>query len=255
MATVTAPKNQRQAHETQQQTQLGNDNFHFELQEYMLEPWGHDITDSDDSLLRIIGGNVQGFQLTESGGKLQDLSQAMIDTRAEIACWCETNIDTNKYQVRERIDKTIHRFFPHVTVTSTSAFILEKTWKPGGTSITTRGRALGRVNTRISDELGRWSTQVYQGKLKDLAVVSAYQPCIPRNESGYFTVHNQQKQQLRHMGRSDTDPRRNFIQDLNEHLHNLLRTSSIILVGDFNDDLSTASGIINLAKAVDESEK
>ena len=194
---------------------------------------------------------MQGFQLTEIGGKLQDLSQAMIDTKAEIACWCETNIDTNKYQVCERIDKTIRRFFPHVTVTSTSAFISEKTWKPGGTSITTRGRALGRVKTRILDELGRWSTQVYQGRLKDLAVVSAYQPCIPRNEEGYFTVHNQQKQQLRYMGRSNTDPRRNFIQDLNEHLFTLKKTSSVILIGDFNDDLLTASGMIQVVEQHD----
>ena len=106
------------------------------------------------TLLRIIGGNVQGLQLDESGGKLQDLSQALIDTHAEIACWCETNVDTNKYHVSERSNDTITRFFPHITVTSTSSFISDNIWKPGGTAITTRGRALGRVKSRFSDELG-----------------------------------------------------------------------------------------------------
>ena len=212
----------------------------------MQEAWGHDIDEYNSASLRIIGGNIQGIQLTESGGKLQDLSQAMIDTQAEIACWCETNADTNKYHIIERMNDTVARFFPHSTVTATSSFISEKIWKPGGTVITSRGRVLGRVKARHSDDLGRWATQIFQGRGRDIAIISTYQPCVPRTEGGHFTVHNQQRQQLRYMGRTNTDPRTNYIDDLTAYVAELQKTSSVIIMGDFNDDLSNASGMVRI---------
>ena len=170
-------KTQRQGHHQHSITESKIENVDSNeqvLQADLQNAWGHNINEYNDALLRIIGGNIQGMQLTESGGKVQDLSQAIIDTKAEIACWCEINVDTNKYRVTELINNTITRFFNHATVTSTSSFISEKTWKPGGTAITTRGRALGRIKSNYSDELGRWAAQVYQGRSRDVAVISTY---------------------------------------------------------------------------------
>ena len=50
------------------------------------------------------------------------------------------------------------------------------------------------------------------------------------------------------MGRSDTDPRKNFVKDLNDCITGLKKTAGIILIGDFNDDLTTASGMMQVVE-------
>ena len=48
------------------------------------------------------------------------------------------------------------------------------------------------------------------------------------------------------MGRLNIDPRANYIEDLTAYIAELQKTLSVILMGDFNDDLCNASGIARI---------
>eukprot|EP00980_Cylindrotheca_fusiformis_P027514 scaffold20799_cov73-Cylindrotheca_fusiformis.AAC.3 len=96
-----------------------------------------------------------------------------------------------------------------------------------------------------SHHMGRWSFVKYAGKAgKVITVVTAYQVCVrPTNEVGNMAFH----QQVQHIATeaqqsgitiSAPQPRLRFRTDLLKFLHELKRSGeSIILMGDFNEDI------------------
>jgi hypothetical protein len=153
----------------------------------------------------------------------------------------EPNIDDTWWETNDIIHRTVKRTFPHVCVdTATSPTRTESRYKPGGTMSMAMGNIVGRIIDRGGDYLGRWSFIRYAGVgNRTVLVASAYQVCArPTNVHGTTAFHQQQAI-FQHERRANINPRKNFRRDLTTALRLWkARGDSIILMGDFNEDLN-----------------
>ena len=109
------------------------------------------------------------------------------------------------------------------------------------------GKHAGRVTENGSDPLGRHSCLSPQGEHhRKVSTLSVCQSCI-NHSSGPTTFHTQQEIML--ADREDTNPRRNFLKDIKEFLHQKLTADTIpIILGDFNEEYSNGSSSMTLSE-------
>ena len=193
-----------------------------------------------DGTSRFLFGNKNGLQLLDGGVKFSQFCEEAKRVHADHIGLAEPNIDDTWWETNDIIHRTAKRTFHHVCVdTATSPIQTESRYKPGGTMSMALGNIVGRIIERGGDYLGRWSFIRYAGiGHRTVLVVSAYQVCVrPTNVHGTTAFHQQQAifQKER---RANINPRKNFRRDLTSALHVWhARGDSIILLGDFNEDL------------------
>jgi hypothetical protein len=196
---------------------------------------------SDVDTSRFIFGNKNGLQLSDGGDKFSLLCEEAKRVHVDHLGLAEPNIDDTWWETNDVIHRTVKRTFHHVCVdTATSSIRTESCYKPGGTMSMAMGNIVGRILERGGDFLGRWSFIRYGGTgTRTVMVVSAYQVCVrPTNLHGTTAFHQQQAV-FQHERRANTDPRTNFRKDLLTALRLwIARGDSIILMGDFNEDLT-----------------
>jgi hypothetical protein len=190
---------------------------------------------------RFLFGNKNGLQLSDGGEKFSLFCEEVQRIHGDHVGIAEPNIDDTYWETNDIIHRTAKRTFAHVCVdTATSPISTGSKYKPGGTMSMALGNLVGRIIDRGGDSLGRWSFIRYTGiGHRTVMVVSAYQVCVrPTNTHGTTAFHQQQAIFQRER-RSDINPRSNFKKDLMTALQIWkARGDSIVLMGDFNEDLT-----------------
>jgi hypothetical protein len=132
--------------------------------------------------------NINGINLQKQAIQFRDLCTEIKHADIHLLAVAEHNLDTNKFAVRQLLQQTAHKAFPHhVIQTSTSTIPADKFYKPGGTMLLAQGDIVGRIKERGSDSMGRWSWLKLIGRNKRLiTVISAYQVCTrPTNKRAF----------------------------------------------------------------------
>ena len=193
--------------------------------------------------VRIYFQNVNGIS---SGGNLlkaEEIISAWKAIDVDILGWAETNINfdhptdpasTLKSKLRKQ-----HTIY--AVETSSSGITSKNIHQPGGVATILTGNLTGRIKKRYKDEMGRWSGYTICGKEKKLTILTAYQVCKAVNP-GTNTAAEQQRTKLRLRENSKTrkkselDPRRAFIKDLDEMLKKIKdENHEIIIMMDANE--------------------
>ena len=172
----------------------------------------------------------------------------------DIACFSEVNLDTSKFAVVQQLYETLRKEFPHNATlqVDSSSDVAPNFYKPGGTAVVSIGAIVGRLepSSKKGDSMGRWSRMSYRRKgLAPLTVISVYQVCSrPTNPLGHAAWH-QQTRGLSDADRSDTSPRKAFIDDLIKEVRSLQALHhDVIVAGDFNETLDDPnSGVLRFA--------
>lgn len=137
---------------------------------------------------------------------------------------------------------------------ATSSLPTKRSYKPGGTAIMACNSFTNHIKSHTRDRMGRWtSIGISLSPSKVIRIISAYQVCNT-TRAGTTTAAAQQQAQLileQHQSNSIhcKPPRQAFIDDLQSFIRQLQSAQEeIILVGDFNDDItSPTSGMATIA--------
>jgi hypothetical protein len=145
------------------------------------------------------------------------------------------------------------RNFHHYSLaTSSSSIQASSSFKPGGTLNLVHDDLVGRISSKGSDHLGRWSYHKKFGKSSQIiTIITAYQVCkrssrtVTPDEG--MTAYVQQERLLREEGHANINPRKHFCKDLISFIKQLrANNESVILCGDFNEILNMQSPLIQL---------
>jgi hypothetical protein len=210
---------------------------------------GDVLAEKTDTTTRCYSQNQNGVNLKDKGHQFKEICEDTLLIQADIRSMIEHNLDTTNMHVRQTCLDIAKQTFSHFALEMTSSTIpFLTTYKPGGTMVLTHDNITGRITHKHSDPLGRWTHLQFAGKNgRVLNHITAYQVCPrPTNKKGTTAFH-QQESLLRLQGNSDTNPRRNFRNDLIKFLKPMkTRDEHIILCGDFNEPLDAGSS--NMAK-------
>ena len=196
---------------------------------------------------RLFVQNLNGLSWNKDGGKWPYVCETIDSTQADIACFSEINTDTTRYDVRKKMEDICRQQFDqHRLVLSSSTSKSTTTYKPGGTAIVARDAITTRIKSHTRDRMGRWTSISFTtSSTKKLRVISAYQVCH-QIRTGTNTAAAQQTAQLileqaiNNTIRRQT-PRQAFKHDLTTFIQQVQADNEdIILVGDFNDDITDA---------------
>jgi exonuclease III len=204
---------------------------------------------------RIYFQNLNGLRWDKDGGKWPYICDAMAGINVDIACFAETNTDTNNYNVRQKMEQIAQKQFHHSRlILSTTKTPTTTLYKPGGTAIMACNSITSTIKSHNRDRMGRWTSirlDTHSGK--HLRIISAYQVC-PVIRTGSNSAASQQKAQLIVEDANQPflkrrSPREAFTQDLQAFINQCQKNGDdILLVGDFNEDMdSEKSGIANIA--------
>jgi endonuclease/exonuclease/phosphatase family metal-dependent hydrolase len=205
---------------------------------------------------RIYFQNLNGLGWTKDGGKWPYICDTLAGIQVDVACFSEINTDTNRYEIRRKMETVSRRQFDHSQiVSSTSKFPTTTSYKPGGTAIMTCGTITSTVQSHSRDRMGRWtSIRLTTSPTQHIRIISAYQVC-PEIRTGSNSAASQQQAQLISEEACSSNrrrsPREAFKQDLQSFIQQCQSNGDdIILVGDFNEEMtSEQSGMYNLAAA------
>ena len=205
----------------------------------------------EPGMIRISGFNPNGIKQQQ----LETQIQHCIDSSIDVQCFSEINLDVYKTKVRTELVKTIKKMDKQArSVWGTSQFVSNSEYKPGGTSIVTLGKTAGRVKDWGSGPLGRWTYQLLRGKGDtNILIVSIYQCCNNRRKNQKKTAYHQQQVMLSELDREDTDPRRNFYNDIVDEINRIKNNSGgktiPLIIGDWNEP---CTGTTNAQKICNE---
>jgi hypothetical protein len=194
--------------------------------------------------------NLNGINLSKNGVQFKDICAEIQQANINIFAAAEHNLDTNKFDVRQILQRTAQQALPHHFLqTATSSIPADKFYKPGGTLILAQGDIVGRIKDRGSDPMGRWSWLKFIGREKRIiTMISAYQVCSKPTYATGTTAYHQQESLLRQKGISKPNPRKYFHRDLTEFIRiSKTRNKLIILVGDFNEPITERSSMARIA--------
>jgi len=211
-----------------------------------------------DNTTRAYQNNPNGFQLVNPhGGTFYLANQAFKTMEVDVAGFSETNVDTTKPTVQQKL----HSAVKHTTdryrlqcASSKATAMLE--YKPGGTATIVRNNAVGRVIAKDSDSIGRWSYVTLGGKDgKKVTFVSAYQPCKgkPKKDGSMTVITQQYAQFLEEKRHNPENVRRHFIRDFKRFVKNCKsRGEELVIQGDFNENIGINSdGLAQLCRQQD----
>ena len=204
---------------------------------------------------RIYFQNLNGIQWDKEGGKWPYVCEVIAGINVDIACFAEINTDTNNYNVRRKMEMIATRQFQQCQlILSTSKYTTSSPYKPGGTAIMANQATTALVRSYSRDRMGRWaSIRLQTAESRYLRIISAYQAC-ENIRPGSNSVAAQQRAQLLEEDSTQSEmrrrtPREAFVDDLQSFIHqSQINGDDIILVGDFNEDITNeGSGIARLA--------
>jgi hypothetical protein len=161
----------------------------------------------------------------------------MENIRADIFGFAETKLATDQPYVTNLLQRNKRKIWDHARfTTSTSTAVLNGFHKPGGTLTGAVNSLGGRIRRPISDPYGRWSGIDLMGRnTKWLVILTIYQVLQKTGSAGSTTAYTQQRTMFRLEGRTNPNPRKILIDDLQklvkEHRSN---GHDMILMGDFN---------------------
>ena len=227
------------------------------LEEYQPSEFIGDPLDETNgaNVTRIYIQNVNGLSWDKDGGKWPYIIDAMNAIQADISCFSELNVDTNKYQIRKTMEAICQKQFSQNTlILASSKHNSPTTYKPGGTAILARNQITAKLKSHTRDRMGRWaSMSLTTDTTRRIRIISAYQVCN-HTSPGSTTIASQQAAQIIEELASTNStqrqtPRQAFIHDLQRFITQIQsKHEEIILAGDFNDDISLpASGMDQLA--------
>ena len=207
-----------------------------------------------ENITRLYFHNLNGLRWDSHGGTWPMVCQTMAGIQADIACFSEINQDTQNYAIREKMNETAKHQFDHVRlVTASSNRKVKRAYKPGGTAMLTMMETVAISKEQTKDRLGRWvSTRYSCGDNKNMTIIGVYQVC-QNQRTGNLTAATQQINQMleenAHLGiQEQTSPRDAFIRDLTAFIQQRqLCGDTIILGGDFNEEMSENSGVYAMA--------
>jgi hypothetical protein len=235
-------------HSTTQDTNSYNN------QQHLTNDFAGDLLNSrDNETTRLVFGNVNGLQLNDGGHRWDTICKDFQAMEADLVGLAETNIDDTKFEVNQILHTVLRTNFQHYSVaTSSSSIPSASLFKPGGTLNLVHDDLVGRISSKGSDHLGRWSYHKLLGHSgKIINIVTAYQVCkrttnaVTPDEG--MTAYVQQERMLREAGNTNINPRKHFCKDLIVFLKQLRANGeSILLCGDFNDILDMKSPLIQL---------
>ena len=163
-----------------------------------------------------------------------------IKNQVDVQCLVENNLNTHDFFTRRQLHRQLQQLeLQSASVWASSKIESKSSFQPGGTSVITFGKTVGRLKDKGADKLGRWSYIKLDGKAdKEVMIVSLYQSCETTTD-GKNTFHLQQKVSLSLLNRTDINPRRNLLTDLKSFLtqskHNNPNLTLIIL-GNWNEE-------------------
>lgn len=210
-----------------------------------------------ETITRIYVQNLNGLTWNKDGGRWPYICETMEAIQADIACFSELNTDTNRYEIRTKMEELCrHQFDQHHLVLASSANKTASHYKPGGTAILARNAVTSRIKSHTRDRMGRWASISFTiSTTKKLRVISAYQVCA-NTRPGTNTAASHQNAQIiaEHIHAQETrrrTPREVFVQELKNFIMQVqAEGEEIILVGDFNEDItSPGAGMQQLASA------
>jgi len=207
-----------------------------------------------DNITRLYFQNINGVSWDPDGGRWPFICESMIGVQADIACFTEINTDTNQYRIRDAMEAICRRQFEQSRlIMSASKQVSRTAYKPGGTAILATNSITANIRHHSRDRMGRWSSvSLSTNTSKHIRIISAYQVCAGCR-AGTFTASSQQYAQIMEESAATGSlarptPRQSFISDLQQFINQVQQTEDIILVGDFNEEMSRpSSGIDNLA--------
>ena len=130
-----------------------------------------------DNVTRIYIQNVNGLSWDKDGGKWAYIIDAMEAIQADISCFSELNVDTNKYQIRKTMEAICQKqFLQNNLVLASSKHNSPTTYKPGGTAILARNQITAKIKSHTRDRMGRWaSMSLTTDTTRRIRIISAYQ--------------------------------------------------------------------------------
>jgi hypothetical protein len=204
----------------------------------------------DHETFRLFFDNQNGFNLTSKGAAFKELCEDQLLLQADYRGIAEPCLDTDKYQVRQTLhDIAKQTFESYALDMASSPVTAAHNYQPGGVMSIMQGHTIGRIKSRGNDELGRWTyVKLFGRSDKVITLISAYQVC--NNARTGTTAYHQQQSALIQCGDKLPNPRRQFQHDLRKFLRQCQANSeSIILVGDFNENLDiNTSGTAKLCE-------
>lgn len=215
---------------------------------------GDHLCESPDSgTTRLYFQNINGLRWDNQAGKWPYICEVVEGIQADIACFAEINTNTNNYQVRQQMEIVCQRqFHQSRLILSSSTQKTASTYKPGGTAILTRNAITARIKSHTRDRMGRWaSVSIETTPTKRIRIISAYQVCHTYRRGTNTAAAQQQAQLINEQARKDQytrqTPREAFIQDLQAFIQQVQNErEEIILVGDFNEVISTPNAGMNV---------
>jgi hypothetical protein len=214
---------------------------------------GDPLTKRDDDITRLVFGNVNGLQLRDDGHRWDSICKDIQSMEADLVGLAETNIDDTRFEVNQTLHSVMKRNFHHYSLaTSSSSIQASSSFKPGGTLNLVHDDLVGRISSKGSDHLGRWSYHKIFGKSSQIiTIITAYQVCKRSSRTATpdegMTAYVQQERLLREEGHANINPRKHFCKDLISFIKQLrANNESVILCGDFNEILNMQSPLIQL---------
>jgi hypothetical protein len=194
--------------------------------------------------------NYNGLPLSKTG--IADFTQAIKSIEADCVGIAESHLDSSKNHVKATVLTELKSGigFTHVNgVFAQSDLNYEGDRKRGGIFQFATQNLATRTTETFSDPYGRFTSQTFIGKNnKKLVVITAYR--VVEGAAGPFSAYAQQRAMLVTAGRPQ-DPRKIFLQDIQECILKLqLQGSSIILGIDANE--TTQKQNSDIRKVVDQ---
>lgn len=183
----------------------------------------------------------------EDGGRWPFICEVISSMQVDIACFSELNTNTNKYKFQQQMESTCQRHFNHSRlVAATTPFDTRRTYKPGGTAILACNAITAQIKSHTRDRMGRWTSIALTSASHNIRIILAYQVCTSHTKGTTTASSQQQAQRMLEQCRTNSNqrrsPRQAFVQDLQSFILQCQQLQElIILVGDFNEDITEQS--------------
>lgn len=226
-------------------------------QDFATNDFVGDVMDEEptESTTRLYFQNLNGLNWDQQGGKWPYICEVMESIQVDIACFAELNTDTNRYEVRRKMEQiSQQQHGQNRLVMASSKNKTSTVYKPGGTAILACNAITNHIKSHTRDRMGRWvSMCISVSTSNKLRIIAAYQVCSTTS-TGTNTAAAQQlaqiiEEQAKAGSTHRTSPREAFIQDLQTFILQAQQDGEdIVLTGDFNDDITSQnSGMDQLA--------
>jgi hypothetical protein len=178
-----------------------------------------------------------------------DLCASLVPYGPSVIALSEPNIDFLQQDVRQKIESIFQLHFGSVRlVTATSCAKAASPWKPGGALLAVLGQWTQHVTTTSRNDLGRWVSATLSGSDGTHATIYSCYNVVNTTIAnvGPSTVFAQQYQLLRLAGNPQSNPCRQFAEDLEtEEAARRRNHEELIICGDFNERLGDDPNLIS----------